>query len=116
MTFTVLQPGFFAVKLGPGTITQAQLCPQNYFCQGGAPSSTFDPSNPGSLSPSEPSIKRCANGMWTLDIASYAVEQCCELHFAGSCCRSLMHDWAGSGSAEAATFLCTQYNRACKLP
>jgi hypothetical protein len=63
MLTAVLLPGFLAKQLSNGTIAQAQLCPQGYFCLGAAPNSIFDPSNPGSLSPSEPSIKRCGDGM-----------------------------------------------------
>jgi hypothetical protein len=79
MPTAVLLPGFFARAMSAtGIITQAQPCPVNYFCPGAAPISTFDPSNPLSLSPSEPSIKSCAGGMSTREVGSTAADQCCE--------------------------------------
>jgi hypothetical protein len=82
----VLLPGFFAMKLSANsTITQAQLCPKGYFCPGGVPNSTFDPSNSAVLSPNESSIKDCGAGMSTREVGASAAQQCGESRGAGTC-------------------------------
>lgn len=83
----VLLPGFFAMKLSAnGTITQAQPCPQGYFCPGGIANRTFDPSNLLSMPLDEATIQRCAGGMWTREVGASAADQCCE-----SCCLGRWH-------------------------
>ena len=75
----MLLRGFFAREISANnTITQAQLCPQGYFCPGGVPNSTFNPSSPLPISPDGTSIVRCSWGMWTREVGSVAAEQCCE--------------------------------------
>lgn len=74
----VLEPGWYAKNISDGVITAAMPCPQGYWCPGGAAQSIFDPAAPELLLPSEPSIKACPSGLWTVDLASTTVNECCE--------------------------------------
>jgi hypothetical protein len=73
---TVLKPGYYATSIVGGVITAAAICPQKYYCPGGSPNGTFSPLNAAALSPSEPTIKLCPQGLWTIDAGSTSISQC----------------------------------------
>ena len=68
-------------------ITTTAPCPQGYYCPGGRVVQTFDPANPALLLASEPSIKPCPQGTWTVDLAATVVSECreCVLLVFGGC-------------------------------
>jgi hypothetical protein len=87
----VLQPGFYAASITPGSraITAAAVCPQGFFCGGGLPVNSFDPSDPTALSATEPSIRLCSHGTLTKELGSTSEAQCCkslcQLQLQGTC-------------------------------
>jgi hypothetical protein len=54
---SVVLPGWYAHAMNGDAVTAAKQCPQRYYCLSGTPLSAFDPSDPSSLSPADPSIK-----------------------------------------------------------
>jgi hypothetical protein len=75
----VLLPGYVALELtAAGAVKRAQLCPQRYWCPGGSPSSAFDPARSEALPATEPTIKLCRDGKWTMGLGAVAVEGCSE--------------------------------------
>jgi hypothetical protein len=76
---TVLAPGYFAQELAAdGTIKSVATCPQAFFCPGGTPSLTYSVDNLSSLSPDEPTIKRCPSNAWTTDLGATSADACSE--------------------------------------
>lgn len=80
LSAAVLQPGFYAASITPGSraITAAAVCPHGFFCGGGLPVSSFDPSDPTALSATEPSIQRCPQGTLTQEPGATNATQCCK--------------------------------------
>jgi hypothetical protein len=75
----VLLPGWYARNKTGSIVTTTAPCPQGYYCPGGPANTTFNPSTPAALPAAEGSIKRCPSGMWTVELASTAVAECCKL-------------------------------------
>jgi hypothetical protein len=76
---TVLLSGFYAAAMVGHKVTSALACPVDYYCPGGIPVAAFDAGNPLSLSPSEPSIKKCPTNTTTLGGGAISVDQCRKL-------------------------------------
>lgn len=79
--FAVLMPGYFAAAMDGPVVTSTVICPQGYYCPGGAANASFTPLPVGAnrrlLQVEGQQIVRCSTG-WTVDVGSTSVEQCCE--------------------------------------
>ena len=75
---TIVVAGYYALRMSSGIVTATVACPQGYYCPGGDAVSAFDPSISTVPNPSDPTIKKCPDGMWTVDLASISLNQCSE--------------------------------------
>lgn len=79
---TIVTPGYYARAITNGIVTQTTACPQKYYCGGGVPKAAFSPVT-RTIQSGDPTIALCPYGMWTIDIAATAAQQCCEFP---ACC------------------------------
>lgn len=74
----VLRPGYYAAAMTGPVITAAVLCPQKYYCAGGAPLGPFDPANPAGRNVQDLTVRPCPNGQWTQAPGASSLSQCCK--------------------------------------
>jgi hypothetical protein len=65
----------------PSSLRFLLFFPSTLCSPGGTPITSFNASNPGALLATEPSIKICPYGTWTVELGSQTVAQCCEYHW-----------------------------------
>jgi hypothetical protein len=71
----VLLPGYYAAAVAAtGEIRSTSICPQKYWCGGGAAAAVFEPLNPVP----DQSIQACPFGTWTQERGAVSPEQCCK--------------------------------------
>lgn len=122
----VVEEGYYPTSLDAttGQVISTNACPQGFWCPGGRPRLDFDPrsvqqGNAGlrglrqvvaaALALTEPTIKACPDGMWTVEVGSVSEVQCMTPpgHFTAGgkteiCpAGSWRADWAPVGAATA---------------
>jgi len=74
---TIVVAGYYPLTVQNGIVTGTVACPQGYYCPGGNATAAFNPAV--SLTPAAGStVFRCPDGLWTVDLASISLEQCCK--------------------------------------
>jgi hypothetical protein len=84
LCLAVLVPGYYALEMNGDIVTKTVICPQGYYCPGGSPPSATPFTPPvgrhllQATNFSGATVYKCDGDTLTVDIGSYAQEQCCE--------------------------------------
>lgn len=79
---TVVLPSYYPASItAAGAVNLTQLCPQSFFCAGGAPTAAFNPAAPSVLAGT--TVAACADGTWTQGVGATQASQCSEF-----CCQA----------------------------
>lgn len=84
---SVLMPGYYAAEVVGTVVTKTVICPQGFWCPGGAPNTSFVPSeariNGGrrlqqTVDDFNDKINKCPGDAWTVEPGATSIEQCCK--------------------------------------
>jgi hypothetical protein len=83
---SVLMPGYYAAAVDGTIVTKTVICPQGYFCPGGAPNTSFAPVEARiqggrrllQVDDFADKINKCPGDAWTVEPGATNIEQCRE--------------------------------------